>query len=241
MISLVTHAADLPRVRGPFSLRIVAAARAYGLEAPFLDVWQGNGCWFSRMDGVLTLAGVPEPEGREETRLFLAASGAGEIFCAPEAAAALGLVPDQEGPVLWRKQPGERGPLLGEQPSPRVIYPVLEACRGPYFPVPSFEPFYLDLSHRFRHGAAAGVVLEEAGMAAACAVAAAVTEEAALLTAVAVRPEFRRKGLGRKAVEQLGSHLPGREMYLFRAKEENQAFYAGLGFIPRGGWACIKV
>lgn len=143
--------------------------------------------------------------------------------------------------MLWRKQPGEGGPLLGEQPSPRVIYPILEACRGPYFPVPSFEPFYLDLSHRFRHGAAAGVVLEEAGVAAACAVAAAVTEEAALFTAVAVRPEFRRKGLGRKAVEQLGSHLPGREMYLFRAKEENQAFYAGLGFVPRGGWACIKV
>ena len=163
MISLVTHAADLPRVRGPFSLRIAAAAKAYGLEAPFLDVWQGNGCWFSRMDGVLTLAGVPEPEGREETRLFLEASGAGEIFCAPEAAAALGLIPDQEGPVLWRKQPGERGPLLGEQPSPRAIYPILEACRGPYFPVPPFEPFYLDLSHRFRHGAAAGVVLEEAG------------------------------------------------------------------------------
>ena len=66
MISLVTHAADLPRVRGPFSLRIAAAAKAYGLEAPFLDVWQGNGCWFSRMDGVLTFCrrtGTGRPGG----------------------------------------------------------------------------------------------------------------------------------------------------------------------------------
>ena len=195
MISLATHAADLPRVRGPFSLRIAAAAKAYGLEAPFLDVWQGNGCWFSRMDGVLTLAGVPEPEGREETRLFLAACGGETVLCSRETAACFPEFSIQtEGPVLVRQQPGETAPLPGEFPSPRMLYQVLSACQSPSFPVPEFEPFYLDTSHRLRHGTAAAVVLEEAGKPAACALALAVTDTAALLTAVAVVPAFRKIG-----------------------------------------------
>ena len=86
MITRIESLSSLPVPEDPFTLRIVSAAEAYGLSTAFLDVWQGNGCLFSRMDGVLTIAGKPDPNETEETALFAASCGAGQIFCAPDTA-----------------------------------------------------------------------------------------------------------------------------------------------------------
>ena len=236
MISRIEALSALPVPEDPFTLRIVSAAEAYGLSTPFLDVWQGNGCLFSRMDGVLTIAGKPDPNEIQETALFAASCGAGQIFCAPDTARALGFPLTETGPVLYRDQPETEAPSWEEPPSPRVLYEILSACEGEGFPVPEFEPFYLDTSHRLRHGTAKAVVLCENGQPAACALALAVTQNAALLTAVAVRPAFRRKGLGQQAVESLCRKLPGRRVFLFRSNTENKEFYESLGFSPWGEW-----
>ena len=90
MITRIESLSGLPVPEDPFTLRIVSAAEAYGLSTAFLDVWQGNGCLFSRMDGVLTIAGKPDPNETEETALFAASCGAGQIFCAPDTARVLG-------------------------------------------------------------------------------------------------------------------------------------------------------
>lgn len=236
MITRIESLSALPLPQDPFTLRIVSAAEAYGLSTAFLDVWQGNGCLFSRMDGVLTVAGKPDPHDIEETALFAASCGAGQIFCAPDIARALRFPVTETGPVLYRDQPKGKAPVWEEPPSPRVLYEVLAACEGEKFPVPEFEPFYLDTSHRLRHGAAKAVVLRENGQPAACALALAVTETAALLTAVAVIPSFRRKGLGQQAVEDLCRKLPGRRVFLFRSETENKEFYESLGFSLWGEW-----
>lgn len=240
MISRIEALSALPVPEDPFTLRIVSAAEAYGLSTSFLDVWQGNGCLFSRMDGVLTIAGKPDPNEIEETALFAASCGAGQIFCAPNTARALGLPLAETGPVLYRDQSDGEAPLWEEPPSPRGLYEILSACEGEEFPVPEFEPFYLDTSHRLRHGTAKAVVLSENGQPAACALALAVTENAALLTAVAVLPAFRRKGLGQKAVESLCQKLPGRRVFLFRSERENREFYESLGFSPWGEWGSVS-
>lgn len=240
MISRIESLSHLPLPQDPFTLRIVSAAEAYGLSTAFLDVWQGNGCLFSRMDGVFTIAGKPEPNEIEETALFAASCGAGQIFCAPDTAQALGFPVAETGAVLYRHQPEREAPVWEEPPSPRVLYEVLAACEGEGFPVPEFEPFYLDTSHRLRHGTAKAIVLGENGHPAACALALAVTESAALLTAVAVLPAFRRKGLGRQAVESLCRKLPGRRVFLFRSQTENKEFYESLGFSPWGEWGSVS-
>lgn len=234
MISRIESLSHLPLPQDPFTLRIVSAAEAYGLSTSFLDVWQGNGCLFSRMDGVLTIAGKPDPNEIEETALFAASCGAGQIFCAPNTARALGFPLTETGPILYRDQPKKEAPPWEEPPSPRVLYEILSACEGEGFPVPEFEPFYLDTSHRLRHGTAKAVILSENGQPAACALALAVTENAALLTAVSVLPAFRRKGLGQKAVESLCQKLPGRRVFLFRSERENKEFYESLGFSSWG-------
>lgn len=240
MISRIEALSALPLPEDPFTLRIVSAAESYGLSTAFLDVWQGNGCLFSRMDGVLTIAGKPDSNEIEETALFAASCGAGQIFCAPDTARALGFSVTETGPVLYRDQPKGEAPSWEEMPSPRVLYEILSACEGEGFPVPEFEPFYLDTSHRLRHGTAQAVVLRRNDQPAACVLALAVTQNAALLTAVAVLPAFRRKGLGRQAVESLCRKLPGRRVFLFRSKTENKEFYESLGFSLWGEWGSVS-
>lgn len=240
MICRTESLAGLPsEPQDPFTLRIVSSAQAYGLQTTFLDVWQGNGCLFSRMDGVLTISGTPTPDCVEETALFAASCGTGQIFCAVETAKALEFSMADTGPMLCREQTGPFSPLPLEMPSPKMLYRILSACESPSFPVPDFEPFYLDISHRLRHGTAAAVLLEVDGGPCACAIALAVTDNAALLTAVGVVPSYRRKGMGKKAVESLCQMLGGRRIFLFRHKNENQKFYEKLGFSSFGEWAEI--
>ena len=129
------------------------------------------------------------------------------------------------------KSGGEYFPIGHEKaPGLREVYELLTACSSEAFRPPAFESFYLDLSHRLRHGAAVLSSLYQEEKLAAVAIAPAVTEEAALIAGVAVRPGFRRRGLGAQAVERLLQKLPHRSAWVFRAEGENEEFYTSLGF-----------
>ena len=71
----------------------------------------------------------------------------------------------------------------------------------------------------------------------ACAMTVAETDAMAILGGVAVAPDTRWQGLGRLAVELLLAQLPQLHVAVFRAEQENQAFYQSLGFMPAGEWA----
>ena len=113
----------------------------------------------------------------------------------------------------------------------RAVYDVLAAndMAG------EFEPFYLDLSHRLRHGAARASVLYAGGEAVAAAVAA-LAGESALVTAVAVLPAWQNKGYGGAVLRAVEEQLGGRRAYLLRAEHENERFYARHGYVPCGTW-----
>jgi predicted N-acetyltransferase YhbS len=98
----------------------------------------------------------------------------------------------------------------------------------------------MDMSYRTRHGAAVSVGIRSGGELAACALCSSLTEHAAVVSAVAVLPQHRRKGLGRSVVAALTSLLNRERVYLFRADGENEEFYRTLGFVPDGGWARIE-
>ncbi len=237
MISRLETMDGLPIPQDPFALRIVSAGQSYGLNTPFLDIWQGNGLLLSRMDGAVTLAGIPKRRAWRKPGCFW--RPVGEKLCS---------VPGKPLAVFRNSPSRQEGRCwFGSSRGKRHLCPV-------NFPLPGccircFPPVKVRLS-RFRNlspsiwtpltgcvmGTAAAVVLEEAGEPAACALALAVTDSAALLTAVAVVPAFRRKGLGRQAVETLCCQLSGRKVFLFRAEQENQAFYEALSFLPEGNW-----
>ncbi len=70
-----------------------------------------------------------------------------------------------------------------------------------------FESWYVDLSHRIRHGGAKALTLRMDGMILASGILSSVTDKGAVLTAVRTQPEFRRMGYGSMLVRRLVAEL----------------------------------
>ena len=221
--------------------RIFATYLAYGNDTPGVGFWLAPGMAFGLTDGAVTVCGVPADEQLEETRLFLETLGPQAVVCSPAAAEKLGLRVLFHGPALVRTGEGQATPCGGfaraEELQLRRLCAFLQACETETFRAPAPEGFYMDFSHRVRHLAADGeLVLREKSIS-ACALAGAVTETDALISAVAVLPEFRRQGLGREAVLSLCARMGNRRCHVLRAEKENEVFYSALGFAPHGEWA----
>ena len=179
----------------------------------------------------------------DELAAFLPAAGARTVLCSAEAAQALPFPRRATGEIMAlreRAAPVEDAELLWD-PSPRLLYPLLCASQTASFLPPPFEPFYLDLSHRTRHGAARSAAIRAGDSLAACAICSAKTEEAAVLSAVAVRPDVRRRGFGARVVLALAASLPVDTIYIVRASGENEAFYRTLGFTGHSHFAELDV
>lgn len=221
--------------------RIYGTFLAYGDETPGVAFWISPDAIFGLTDGALTIAGRPDETHRDEIRFFVESIGPQAIVCAPETAELLGLKIVRQGPALVRENPGETVPCGGVERAEalglRKLCGFLCDCETETFQVPEAGMFYIDVSHRVRHGAADGVLFEHEGTVLACALAGAVTETDALISAVAVLPQVRRRGLGRLAVDELCERLRGRCCHALRAEDENAEFYAALGFEENGRWA----
>lgn len=176
----------------------------------------------------------------EELRVFLRTLDLKQLSCTAETAEHLGLPVASHGDIMvLHTDHVARGTYADVKvnPGPREIYSLLEQSGSKTFPVPEFEPFYMDLSFRTRHGAALSVGVYQGERLAACAVCTAMTEHAAVIAAVACVPGLRRRGYGRTAVEALASKLNRENIYIFRAEGENEEFYRFLGFEHYGDWA----
>lgn len=228
----------------PFGCKILAAANAYGVSEPFAQFWrQDGGAALAAVDGEGVLLEGAAPADWEELRRLLGALGLRRICCPAEAAERSGLPVSRRGEIMALQMPPlvPDGVRLVENPGPREIHALLRQAESSSFPVPEFEPFYLDLSHRTRHGVALSYGVSAGKILAACAVCSAVTAEAAVVSAVACAPGFRRRGYGGASVAALARRLNGRKIFVFRAEGENQEFYRSLGFRRCGGWAEIAV
>ena len=87
-----------------------------------------------------------------------------------------------------------------------------------------FESWYVDVSHRIRHGAAKAVTLNI---------------NDAILTAVSTQSEFRRMGYASALVSAMVCDIKGK-VYLMRDKNKNEEFYKKLGFENIGYWRMYK-
>lgn len=222
MEPLLTLCAD-----SPFGCQILSCAQAYGMERPFAQFWTDGGAAYGKLDGVMRIAGDIADAG--EARGFLRAVGAGSVFCGGENAARLGLSVQEQGAVLKKVLSGETS--APETVSIQALYAVLKETGM----ASDFEPFYLDLSHRLRHGTARCAALYDTGKMIATA-SAVLGGEAALITAVAVLPGFQRRGFGKAVMRKIEAQLGARTAYVLRAAHENERFYASLGYTPCGTW-----
>ncbi len=245
MLKLLKSMDELPVSDAtPFGCKIRSAAAAYGMGEPSVQFWvQEGGAVVARIDdqAVLEDAGTLDAE---ELAAFLRTLDPDSFCCTEAAAGKLGLTASAAGEILDLRPGGAEilRPLADVEwnPGPREVYSVLDQARSAVFPVPEFEPFYMDLSFRTRHGAALTAGVRQGGRLVAVALCSAVTDGAAVVSAVACVPGLRRRGYGRTALGELARRLRRGHLYVLRADGENEAFYRALGFCACGRWAEIR-
>lgn len=227
------------------SIRIRCLWEAYGSDKPFVQFWRTeSGGVISCMDGQ-AIAAVSENENFEELAAFFSLQTDWSGIRTDEACAVRlaekWSVPVSTGVVMT---PGcvfrqEKQPLL-EQVSPRVLYPLLAAVFGGA--MPPFEAWYIDVSHRMRHGFCRTMAIAEEGETAACAMTVAECAGAALIGSVATQEKSRGKGYASRCVTALAAALQdeGKRVLLSPKNEPAKRLYERLGFIVCGKWGVVK-
>ena len=257
MLKLAESEAELP-ISGdtPFGCKILASAAAYGgrnpagVRNPNAQFWsqEGGNSAIGLLDDTALLEAGGDPTSRapaawEEIAAFVRALGPRVFSCEEGAAEKLGFAASSRGEIMVLHPRGlpEVPADVEWDPGPREIYDLLERSKTPTFRPPEFEPFYMDLSYRTRHGAAATACVRRNTVPAACAVCTSLTPGAAVISGVACAPEFRGRGLASAAVLALAKRLGRENIYIFRAEKENAGFYRSLGFEPCGRWVeCVR-
>ncbi len=243
MISLVERDEDRQRLlrlceKTAFGCKIAGVAGSYGFDKGFACFWLDDKAdvAFCQSDGQMVVSGtVLDADG---TRAFLRAVGPQSVICAVRNAEALSLPSTGLGDVLKKQlEPGEAKSIDPFGVNIRDVYGLLEEIGM----VEEFEPFYLDLSHKLRHGTGLAVTEYRGGALAGCAVVSSVSRTSVLLSALAVKEEFRRQGVGTSLVRRMEACFPGKTAYVFRDREKNREFYKKLGYAKADTWVYSKL
>ena len=228
-----------------FGCKFLSNVQAYDLDTPFAGVWiqndkEGNTtAALSKVEGAAVLC-AKESADFEEWESFVSVVGIKTLLCQGEAAAHFCSRQKIKGPVMKRKFFLSKQLDLSihtvQNPSLTEVYKVLLEARAFGKTAPRFEAFYVDASHRIRHGcmASAGVYVKD--KLAAVAMLVAETENTALLGAVATMPQYRNRGYASQAVLTLLQGRKEKAVYLFREADKNEHFYRQLGFIECDTW-----
>lgn len=240
MIQLVEKEEDKQRLfqicdKTAFGCKIAAVAKSYGFDKSFACFWLDSelDIAYCLADGVMILSGTVM-RGKESFE-FLRAVGPETVICAVRNAEEMGLSAVRSGDVLKKQLPaGKEKTLPSFEVNIREIFALLEENEM----VHDFEPFYLDLSHKLRHGTACVFTEHQGSGLTGCAVVFFPNEKAVLLSALAVREDCRRQGIGTRLVRRVEETFPGRTIYVFRDKEKNTEFYKKLEYVKVDTWVC---
>ncbi len=229
----------------PFLCRVLCIKAMYG-RYPFADCWvqrtehtAAPTAYLSKTDGVVTLFARACADF-EELCIFLNMTGARCVMCSAFHAQQLRITPVETGAVLKWQGCLTKPPVPATSPNLHRAYQVLQACKSKRFRVPAFEPFYLDMSHKLRHGGASLAGYEKNGVLAACAMTVAETADAAVIGAVAVLPAYQKQGLGSQVVQSLLHSCVQKgqkHIYVYCNSKETVLFYRKMGFAHSGRWA----
>ncbi|MCQ4022046.1 MULTISPECIES: GNAT family N-acetyltransferase [unclassified Ruminococcus] len=122
----------------------------------------------------------------------------------------------------------------------RDIFPLIKNNLGESLSGVSFDEFYVDLSHKVRHGcAAASIVYDECNQPVSCAVAPFVCNEGAVISAVCTNKEIRNNGYASSAVNAIIDHLTAcgvDKIFLQISNIKLLDLYNRLGFVCSGKW-----
>ncbi len=241
MISLLTQAATFLDGDSECLIRIRSLAEIYGFDIAFLQFFtDGEGSFMSLMDGAAVFyAHTPVSE---EWLAFLAFhTDIRRLHTDVNTAIRL----QETGSWL-----AETGAVLryagGATSADRDIcttphLPDVYHLLAEHFPhIAPFEAWYVDFSHRVRHGHCHLAAVMSEGKPVSVATTVAETGEWVILGQVATHPQFRRRGYAAKCLKALISKCKGKSLYILPVDEYAQKLYGNLGFTQCGDWAELE-
>lgn len=125
---------------------------------------------------------------------------------------------------------GEKNPLVDGNPRLESVFRVISSVFGEI----SFDEWYVDMSHRIRHGVSRAFLLDYS---AACVQ---FDENGYVyISQAATMPESQNKGLCKSLLRHIASVYPNKTLYL-HAEQEKIPLYEKIGFKPTGKVIYVK-
>lgn len=223
------------------AIRIQSLKAIYGCDVPFLRFYtDGEGSFLSLMDGVAVFFAA-QPVSDEWMAFFAFQPEIVRVHTdatTGQQLAEIGGWSLTEGTTL--KYAGEE---RGEDP---------DICQAPFLPdvytllaanfphIAPFEAWYVDYSHRFRHGHCHVAAIMDKGKPVSVATTVAETETAAILGQVATDTAFRRRGYAAKCLFSLIYRCKGKQLYILPVNKYAEKLYISMGFRPESSWAELE-
>ncbi len=221
-------------------LRISALMRAYGLRVPFIQFFaDDDGALASIMDGVCTFycASLPNDEWCAFLQMH---SGIKILHTDAKIASYLAekwYVSFQSGIVMRYNCVLSNVPLQENgtaDESLREIYGLLSAVFDSFS---AFDGWYVDASHRVRHGFCHIAAERDDGRLISVAMTVAEIEDIALIGGVATLPNHRGQGAASRCIRRLMGTLTQGNILIAPSDDYSAKLYSKLGFVPWGTWA----
>lgn len=228
------------------TVRLQALLAAYGVRQRFFEVWvQNRDSFLLRLDGHFEFLRGPDAEP-EEIAVMLSCSPAFASLSGE--AEAVQTVADQLPfftSVSRHSILGWHGPSEADIPVPAgavrldpmpklwEIYDLLKGMAGEGFNIGQFDGWYVDFSHRLRHGCAQVCLLRENGEPAACCLVTARSRHAGLIGGLATRKDRRGRGYASLLLADMVSKLrAARLLPVLECGDNLLEFYTRQGFLP---------
>ena len=223
--------------RDIFSIRIMSLLKAYTTKYPFAlfyyQIIDGRVTAFiSKLDGDFTIS-VDDGFDTEEIIQFLCVTGYSSVLCDERLQL---FAKYNEGVIMKSKRKMEfslNGAFIDEFPKLMDLYNFIDYNSS------DFKAWYVDISHRIRHGTAKAYTLNVDENVVASGILSSIFEDYSILTAVRTENEYRNQGYGSALVSYICSDVKG-TVYLMRDDGMNEGFYKRLGFKDVGRWRMYR-
>lgn len=221
-----------------FSVKIFSLFRAYGTKYPFVRFYaQKNNSEITAviciLDNDITLSYIPNKADIEELTEFINVMGFSTFLCDND------FVIDREYNC---------GIVMSSERKTEIVCDYTTVDEYPYlfdlfnfvdYGDVDFESWYVDISHRIRHGCAKAVTLNKDSEIISSAIFSSIYENNAVLTAVQTSLKFRNEGYASALVSAMCCDVTG-TVYLLRENGKNESFYKKLFFDNVGKWRIYK-
>ena len=223
--------------RDIFSIRIMSLLKAYTTKYPFAlfyyQIIDGRiTALISKLDGDFTIS-VDEGFDTEEIIQFLCVTGYSSVLCDE----GLRLNARYNEGVIMKSSRKIEFPcsvgVIDEFPKLMDLYNFIDYNSS------DFKAWYVDISHRIRHGTAKAYTLNVDDGVVSSGILSSIFEDYSILTAVRTENEYRNQGFGSALVSYICGDVKG-TVYLMRDDGMNEGFYKRLGFEDIGRWRMYR-